>query len=78
MDEELRDRLNDVLDDLGCPGTAADAVMEVIAPVLAERDQYRAVAQFAEAQRAHQRKTIEELQDTQRRLRQTLRDIRGR
>lgn len=61
----------------GCPDALAD-VMEVVAPVVAERDQLRAVVEYSEAQRARQRQMIEGLQETERRLRQTLRDIRGR
>lgn len=75
MEEELRDQLDDMLSSWNCPDTAAKAVMELIAPILAERDQFRAVADFAEAQRAHQRQRLEELRENDRHLRQTLREI---
>lgn len=75
MEEELGDQLDDMLCNWDCADTATEAVMELIAPILAERDQFRAVADFSETQRIHQRQRLEELRDNERQLRQALREI---
>lgn len=74
MGEGLRKRLSGMLSGWGCPDIATDAVLEVIAPVVVERDQLRALVEYADAIGAHQQRTIEELREENRRLREALDD----